>query len=125
MCPDIDGSTDDVPIDDVPIVPVQPRSDAGRSAHFHAGPLLERTHHAGEIRFRTKHRRPPRCHHVVTHNLAKLTDHLFVAGTPVPTVSPRTAQRSNRPTSVSADRLSALEALRVDRRVTGEGGRQP
>jgi hypothetical protein len=32
--------------------------------------------------------RPSRCHRVVTHIVAKLTEHLFVAGTLAPTASP-------------------------------------
>jgi hypothetical protein len=54
------------------------------------------------------------CHHDVTHNLAKLTEQLFVAGTMVPVLA------SNCSTFEllnvrNADRLSARDALRVDR----------
>jgi hypothetical protein len=58
--------------------------------------------------------RPSQCHHAVTHNLAKLTEHLFVAGTVVPGLA------SNYSTLEllnvrNADRLSARDALRLGR----------
>jgi len=58
--------------------------------------------------------RPSQCHHAVTHNLAKLTEQLFVAGAMVPGLA------SNCSTFEllnvrNADRWSARDALRVDR----------
>jgi hypothetical protein len=57
---------------------------------------------------------PPQCHHAVTHNLAKLTEQLFVAGTMVPGLASNcsTLELLN---VRNADRLSARDALRVDR----------
>jgi hypothetical protein len=54
------------------------------------------------------------CHHAVTLNLAKLAEHLFVAGTMVPGLVSNysTLQLLN---VSNADRLSARDALRVDR----------
>jgi hypothetical protein len=58
--------------------------------------------------------RPPQCHHAVTHNVAKLTEHLFVAGAMVPGLASNcsTLELLN---VRNADRLSARNALRVDR----------
>jgi hypothetical protein len=58
--------------------------------------------------------RPSQCHHAVTHNLAKLTEHLFVAGTTVPGLASNcsTLELLN---VRHADRLSARDALRFDR----------
>jgi hypothetical protein len=58
--------------------------------------------------------RPPQCHHAVTHNLAKLTEHLFVAGTMVPGLASNcsTLELLN---VRNADRLSARDALRLGR----------
>jgi hypothetical protein len=67
---------------------------------------------------------PPQCHHAVTHNLAKLTEQLFVAGTMVPGLASNcsTLELLN---VRNADRLSARDALRVDRGDTGGAGRLP
>jgi hypothetical protein len=54
------------------------------------------------------------CHRLRVHNLARLTEHLFRAGTQVPAVSPRTAQRSNCSTSVTLALCRRGDALRVD-----------
>jgi hypothetical protein len=64
--------------------------------------------------------RPPQCHHAVTHNVAKLTEHLFVAGTMVPGLASNcsTLELLN---VRNADRLSARDALRVNR---GDRGRR-
>ena len=64
------------------------------------------------------------CHRVVTHNLAKLTEHLLVAGTMVPGLASNcsTLELLN---VRNADRLSAHDALRVDRGDPGEAGRLP
>jgi hypothetical protein len=58
--------------------------------------------------------RPSQCHHAVTHNLAKLTEHLFVAGTMVPGLASNcsTLELLN---VRNADRLSARDALRLGR----------
>jgi hypothetical protein len=58
--------------------------------------------------------RPSQCHHAVTLNVAKLTEHLFVAGTKVPGLASNcsTLELLN---VRNADRLSARDALRVDR----------
>jgi hypothetical protein len=58
--------------------------------------------------------RPSQCHPAVTHNLAKLTEHLFVAGTMVPGLASNcsTLELLN---VRNADRLLARDALRVDR----------
>jgi hypothetical protein len=58
--------------------------------------------------------RPSQCHHAVTHNVAKLTEHLFVAGTVVPGLASNcsTLELLN---VRNADRLSARDALRSDR----------
>ena len=62
--------------------------------------------------------RMSQCHHAVTLNLAKLTEHLFVAGTMVPGLASNcsTLELIN---VCNADRLSARDALRVDRRGPG------
>jgi hypothetical protein len=62
--------------------------------------------------------RPPQCHHTVTHNVAKLTEHLFVAGTVVPGLASNcsTLELLN---VRNADRLSARDALRIGRGDTG------
>jgi hypothetical protein len=68
--------------------------------------------------------RMPQCHHAVTHNLAKLTEQLFVAGTMVPGLASNcsTLELLN---VRNADRLSARDALRVDWGDTGGAGRLP
>jgi hypothetical protein len=64
--------------------------------------------------------RPPQCHHAVTHNVAKLTEHLFVAGTVVPGLASNcsTLELLN---VRNADRLSARDALRIG---LGDRGRR-
>jgi hypothetical protein len=65
--------------------------------------------------------RPSQCHHAVTHNLAKLTEQLFVAGTMVPGLASNcsTLELLN---VRNADRLSARDALRLDRRTRATPG---
>jgi len=64
--------------------------------------------------------RPPQCHHAVTHNVAKLTEHLFVAGTVVPGLASNcsTLELLN---VRNADRLSARDALWIG---LGDRGRR-
>jgi hypothetical protein len=64
------------------------------------------------------------CHHAVTHNVAKLTEHLFVAGTMVPGLASNCSTLELHNVR-NADRLSARDALRVDRGDTGDAGRLP
>jgi hypothetical protein len=65
--------------------------------------------------------RPSQCHHAVTHNLAKLTDKLFIAGTTVPGLASNcsTLELLN---VRNADRLSARDALRFDRELRAMPG---
>jgi hypothetical protein len=73
---------------------------------------------ATESNRRSPIERRSQCHHVVTHNVAKLTEHLFVAGTTVPGLASNYS--TLEPLNVhNVDHLSARDALRVDRRDMG------
>jgi hypothetical protein len=64
--------------------------------------------------------RSSQCHHAVTHNLAKLTEHLFVAGTVVPGLASNCSTLGLLNVR-NADRLLARDVLRLDR---GDGWRR-
>ena len=69
-----------------------------------------------------RYARPPQYRRAVTLNLAKLNEHLFVAGTTVLGLASNCS--TFEPLDVrSAGRWSARDALRLDRKVAGDAGR--